>query len=353
MQALGNHTWRLLIENLIWPILVVTAIGFSIFAPNFLSVNNISNIFVNASVLGFLVIGGSLVLLTRNFDLSTESTLGFTAMLGAWLVTSSSIDVSPGVALPLMLVVGGVIGYINGTLVTRLKMNAFIVTLAALIILRGFTYVINDAATIGGLPDPFTFLGSENLIGRVSLAAVLLVLAVVVTQAVLNFTPFGRRLLATGGNPDAARASGIDPGKVMRRAFVINGVLAAFAGIILAGQLQSVSADAGQGLIFQVFAAAVIGGVSLQGGRGTIIGAFGGVLFLAVVDSGLNLVDVNPFLVEPIRGFIILFAVFVDSRKASIRAKRQSRDRAEDSRGSEAPAGPPEPVRGSVGGDPP
>lgn len=324
MNYVRTNWARILIDNLIWLIVLVFAVVVSFFSPHFLSFNNITNIFVHASVLGILVVGEALVLMLGYFDLSLESTVGLTAIFGAWLMLASNAGgsgwkVSAFLVMPIMLLIGMGIGYFNGTLITRLKMSPFIVTLAMLTALRGLCFVISSGQTLSGLPAEFSFLGSDNLISTVPLGVFLVIALYIVVQVVMTLRPFGRRIYAVGGNPDAALASGIDPAKVTRGVYVIAGGLAALAGLILAGQLNSVTANAGQGLIFEVFAAAVIGGVSLQGGRGSMMGAFGGVLLLSAIDSALNLTNVSSFWVDVVKGSVILVAVFLDSQKDRLR----------------------------------
>ena len=143
----------------------------------------------------------------------------------------------------------------------------------------------------------------------------MVIVAYIIAHVVLQYTPFGRELYAVGGNRNAALASGVDPDRRIRHVYLISGVLAAFAGWMLAGRLTNVINNLGQGMIFEVFAAAVIGGISLQGGRGTMLGAFGGVLLLSAINTGLNLMDVSPFWIDSIRGMVILVAMLIEAQK--------------------------------------
>ena len=325
MMGFRRHIPTLL-DNLIWVLLLGVFILFSLLADRFLSVTNIVNILVHASVLGLLVIGLSFTLVTGNFDLSLESTLGLCAMLGAWLVTpagspsnGSGLLLHPFIVIPIMLALGLVIGWVNGTLITRLKMDNFIVTLAMLIALRGAMLLITQGNTVYGTPPLYNWLG-YNKIGPIPLPVIVILVAFALAPIVLQYTPFGRSLYAVGGNKDAALASGVDPDKRVRQVYLISAFLAAVAGWMLSGRLTSVIPNLGEGMIFEVFAAAVIGGISLQGGRGTMVGAFGGVLLLSAINSGLNLMDVSAFWIESIGGIIILVAMFVDAQKVRYRA---------------------------------
>jgi ribose/xylose/arabinose/galactoside ABC-type transport system permease subunit len=315
-----------LLDNLIWILLLGVVVLFSLLSDRFLTTTNIFNILIHAAVLGIAVIGLSFTLLTGNFDLSIESTIGFTALLGAWLAApaggiahGSGWNINPFVAALIMLLVGLGIGWINGNLITRAKMNNFIVTLAMLIVLRGIMLGFTQGETIAKLPAGFKALGHDK-VGPIPISVIALILTFIIAHVVTTYRRFGRDLYAIGGNPDAALAAGVDPNRRVRHVYLISGFLAAVAGWMLAGRLGVVVAGLGEGMIFEVFAAAVIGGISLQGGRGTLIGAFGGVLLLSAIDSGLNLMRVSSFWIQTVRGLVILVAMFIDAQKVRYRA---------------------------------
>jgi ribose/xylose/arabinose/galactoside ABC-type transport system permease subunit len=309
------------LDNLIWFMLLAVILFFSLLTDKFLSAPSLLNILVHAAVLGIMVIGQSFTLVTGNFDLSMESTLGLCALVGAWLVVPAGAPnygsgwmMHPFLAVPVILLLGMAIGWINGTLITRFKMNNFVVTLAMLIALRGAMLILTEGHTVFGTPDLFNLLGGSN-IGPIPVLVIVVIVAYIIAHIVLKYTPFGRHLYAVGGNKNAALASGVDPDRRVRHVYLISGFLAAFAGWMLAGRLTSVINNLGQGMIFEVFAAAVIGGISLQGGRGTMLGAFGGVLLLSAINTGLNLMDVSPFWIESIRGMVILVAMLIEAQK--------------------------------------
>ena len=335
----------ILLNNLIWVLLLGVVVLFSILTNRFLTPINISNIFVHAAVLGIMVVGQSFTLVTGNFDLSMESTLGLCALLGAWLILPAGaptfgggVMLHPLVAPVIMLAFGLAIGWLNGTLITRLKMNNFIVTLAMLIILRGIVLVVAEGNTLTKLPPMFKALGHDKL-GPVPISVIVLILAFIIAHIVMQYRPFGRSLYAVGGNRQAALASGIDPDKRIRQVYLISGVLAAFAGWMMAGRLGVVVENLGEGMIFEVFAAAVIGGISLQGGRGTLLGAFGGVLLLAAIDSGLNLMRVSSFWIETVRGLVILVAMLIDAQKVRYTAPTVTAARVASATPTPGPAG--------------
>ena len=310
-----------LLDNLIWILLIAVVIFFSVATDGFLNPGSFINILVHAAVLGLLVVGESFTLVTGNFDLSVESTLGFCAMLSAWLVlpmgppeNGSGLMMHPFIAIAIIMVLGPLIGWINGTLITRGKMNNFVVTLAMLIALRGLMLLVPQGNTVYHTPPLYNVLGSAK-VGPIPLPVIVVLVAFAVAHVVLKYTPFGRDLYAVGGNKDAALASGVDPEKRIRQVYMISGGLAALAGWMLAGRLRSVIPNLGEGMVFEVFAAAVIGGISLQGGRGTMLGAFGGVLLLSAIGTGLNLMDISEFWIGTVRGLIILIAMLVDAQK--------------------------------------
>jgi len=211
------------------------------------------------------------------------------------------------------------IGAINGLLITRLKMNNFIVTLAMQLVLRGIAYVISMGAIMPGTPALFNWLGGGR-VGIIPISVVFTVVLFALFDYILRNTRFGRQLYAVGGNREAARASGINPERRIRQVYLIAALLAALAGWMLSARITTVPPNLADGMVFEVMAASVIGGVSLNGGRGTMMGAFGGVLLLSAIGAGLNLIDVNAFWVDAIRGFIILFAMGIDAQKVRYRA---------------------------------
>jgi ribose/xylose/arabinose/galactoside ABC-type transport system permease subunit len=311
----------IILNNLIWILLLGVVIMFGLLSDRFLTQTNITNIFVHAAVLGILVVGQSFTLVTGNFDLSMESTLAVCALVGAWLILPAGaptfgggVMLSPYLAIPILLMVGVSIGWLNGMLITKLKMNAFIVTLAMLIVLRGVIMIIAEGNTLTRLPDTFKFLGSAY-VGPIPVAVIALVLAFFVAHIIMQYRPLGRSLYAVGGTKNAALAAGIDPDKRIRYVYLMSGFMAAIAGLMLAGRTGVVVENMGRGMIFEVFAAAVIGGISLQGGRGTMVGAFGGVLLLSTIRSGLSLLRVSSFWIEIMSGLIILIAMLIDAQK--------------------------------------
>ncbi len=297
------------------PVVALAMLVGALMQPAFLTQANLVNVLRQSSELSVVVLAASLILLTGRFDLSLESTVGLAPMLGAWLVTpvvigGSGLDVNPWLAMFAMFAVGGLVGAFNGSLIVALRLNAFMATLAMLILLRGVTIGLSDGKTLFDLPEPFTYLGSAMWLGlpvSVWVAGVLFLVA----GLFLRHHRAGRAIYAIGGNADAARAAGIRVDRVVLGVYIVAGMLAVLAGLMLMGRLASVTSSQGSNMIFTVFAAAVIGRISLNGGRGTMLGAVLGVLLLGIVANILTLSNIQPFWINAVFGAIILMALVI------------------------------------------
>ncbi|MEV0224131.1 ABC transporter permease [Streptomyces sp. NPDC050704] len=281
----------------------------------FLTEQNIISILGASAALAMVVLAESLVLITGKFDLSLESVVGIAPAVGALLLLPAAqsgwgMELPAPVALLAILVVGAVIGGFNGILVVKFKLNAFIVTLAMLIVLRGLLVGATEGKTLFGMPDAFYTLATTTFL-TVPLSVWLAAASFGVAGFVLKYHRLGRALYAIGGNADAARAAGIRVDRVMLGVFVVAGTLAAVGGLLQTGYVGAINANQGQNMIFTVFAAAVIGGISLDGGKGTMFGALTGVLLLGVVQNLLTLAQVPSFWIQAIYGGIILVALMI------------------------------------------
>lgn len=309
------------LRNLIWFLLGAIVIFFTLTTRNFLSVGNFVNILFNASVLGVLVIGQSCTLITGNFDLSIESTLGLSGLLGIWFITASGPPLygsgwmlAPVFSIVLIHLIGLGIGLVNGLLITKMKVNNFVVTLAMLITIRGLTLLVNNGQTAYSVSSAYNWIGLGKL-GPIPVPVIAFLLLFAIGYVVTTYTPFGRELYAIGANRNAAFASGVKPETRIIQVYMIAGLLAAFAGWMLSARLTNAMSSMGQGSVFEVFAAAVIGGISLKGGQGSLVGALGGVLLLTTIGSGLNLMNVSVYWIQAIRGIIILVAMLIEAQK--------------------------------------
>jgi simple sugar transport system permease protein len=298
------------------PAIVLAIIAGALISDAFLTTRNFLNILQQSSELSVLVIAEALILIAGRFDLSLESTVGLPPMLAAWLIVSdttfggSGIGLNVWLAILILFATGALIGLVNGFLVVRLRLNAFIVTLAMLILLRGVTLGITNGKTLFDLPSEFLYLGSAKWLGvpvSIWIAGALYLLV----GLFLRYHRTGRAIYAVGGNPEAARAAGIRVERLIWTLYVVGGLLAALAGLMLTGRIASVVASQGQNMIFYVFAAAVIGGISLNGGRGRLLGALTGVLLLGILQNVLTLSQIAAFWIDAAYGLIILVALIL------------------------------------------
>jgi ribose/xylose/arabinose/galactoside ABC-type transport system permease subunit len=309
------------LDNMIWLILIIAFIGFS-FIPNYLQPRVIISILVHSTFLAILVIGETLCLLTGNFDLSIESTLAFTAMFAAVLMGTDAPTpgwgISAYIAIPAMLLTGMLIGAINGAFVAKLKINPFIVTLATLIVFRGLTIIFTGSQAVIRFSDVYNFPAITN-IGPIPLLVIITLVLYAFFYFITTRTLFGRKLFAIGGDRDAAFAFGMKPDRVVITAYVLSGLLAALAGWFMSAKLDAALPGMAEGMAFDVMAAAVIGGVSLQGGKGSLIGALGGVLLLGSINAALTVAAVSPYWYRIVRGLVIFLAVGLDTLKRQLR----------------------------------
>ena len=284
----------------------------------FFSWRNITNIFKQTAANGMLSIGMFVVILTAGIDLSVGSVLALGMMT---LAVSNAAGVPWPIVLLLSPLMGMIAGFINGIGITKLRMpHPFIMTLGMLFMARGLANLISGGVPYSGLPDPVRFLGSARIyLGefdgtRINLPVVFLftILVYVIFWVLLQHTVFGRRVYAIGGNPDAARVSGINVDRMLIAVYTICGLMAGIAGLIMAGRTNSGFPNAGNGMELEAIAAVIIGGASFFGGRGQVLGIFGGVLIMGLIRNGLNLNDVSTFWQQILIGAIIVLAVFID-----------------------------------------
>ena len=308
-----------LLDNMIWPILVVASIVFAALVPVFSSLGNVRALLYGTTALSAIVLGESLCLLSGHFDLSVGATAGFTAILTALVLTEWLPGLGGGVGIVLILSVGALIGLINGFSITYIGVNPFLQTLAMLMILSGSVKLLS-ASALTGLPESYLYLGDAR-IGSVPVAIVLMAALYAVFGVWLKYSATGRAIYAVGGNEDAAMESGINTTRVVLIVYVFSGMLSALGGLLYTGFLGVAPPTIGQNDVFPAFAAAVIGGVSLFGGRGHVVGAAGGVILLAAVESALVLTGVEATAVDVINGLVLLVAIIVYTMEDRIRQR--------------------------------
>ena len=304
-------------EAALLPVLAVLVVVGAVLNSHFLTVSNITGIGQQISSLGVVVVGESLILLIGGMDLSLESTYGLAPMLVAWLLVPASaygngLMLNPYLGLLILLATGAAVGFVNGLLIVKGRLNGFIVTLGMTILLAGIQDGIVKGQSLFNLPAAFSYLGAASL-GGIPVSLIVAVAIFVAAGLFLRYHRLGRAIYAVGGNREAARAAGIKVDQVRIGVYVAGSVLAAIGGLMETGRVSSVAASQGygEGIIFAVFAAAVIGGVSLQGGRGNMVGAASGVILLGVVQNILDLENAPNYWIDAIDGGVILFALIL------------------------------------------
>ncbi|TMG64545.1 MAG: ABC transporter permease [Chloroflexi bacterium] len=295
------------------PVIVVMMFAGSLVNPVFFTTSNLINVAEGGAALGMVVVAESLILLTGKFDISLQGTFGLAPLLGAWLIAPKAsqglgTEWNPWLGLLVVLLVGLAVGTFNGLLVIKANFNAFIFTLAMSILLTGLQLGWLGGQTVYNLPEAYIYLGAESWFG-VPVAIWLTIAAFAAAALFLRYHRIGRAMYAIGGNLEAARAAGIQVDRIRIGVFIVASLLAAIGGLMQAGRVTAVTAGQGSNLIFGVFAAAVIGGISLEGGRGRVVGALTGVILLALVTNILTLSDVSSTWIDAVDGAIILIAL--------------------------------------------
>ncbi|HEV2414073.1 MAG TPA: ABC transporter permease [Candidatus Dormibacteraeota bacterium] len=295
------------------PVIVVLMVAGALVNPVFFTPSNLINVAEGGAALGMVVVAESLILLTGKFDISLQGTFGLAPLLGAWLIAPRAseglgTEWSPWLGLLVVGVVGLAVGTFNGVLVIKANFNAFIFTLAMSILLTGLQLGWLGGQTVYNLPEAFIYLGAESWFG-VPVAVWVTVATFAAAAWFLRYHRIGRAMYAIGGNLEAARAAGIQVDRIRIGVFMVASVLAAAGGLMQAGRVTAVTAGQGSNLIFGVFAAAVIGGISLEGGRGRVVGALTGVILLALVTNILTLSNISSTWIDAVDGAIILIAL--------------------------------------------
>ena len=291
----------------------------SIISPQFLKGVNLTNILRQLVVVTLLAFGETFIILLGHIDVSVGSVVALTGCL-ACTVVNETHSVVLGVLTACAL--GAAIGLIDGLVVTRYKIQAFVVTLAMTTIARGIVLLYTNGVPVTDLGDDFKLLG-QGSIGFMPISIIILILFFILSWMLLNRTKFGRHVYATGGNVLAARASGIKVNKVVQMAFIYSGFLSGAAGVLLMSRINSGQPAIGVGYEFDAITAVVVGGTSLSGGVGSIFGTIIGALIIGVINNVLNLMNVNSYWQDIVRGVIIALAVIVDVKTKNVKIKKK------------------------------
>jgi len=289
-------------------ILLMVVLAF--LSDSFLTVNNLLNIARQVSINAIIAAGMTFVILTFGIDLSVGSVLAFSGAIIAGLLSRGHPLV---VGIGAGLLVGGLIGLLNGLIITKGGVQPFIATLGMLTIARGATLVYTDGRPITGLPDAFVWLGAGE-IARIPVPVVIMAFVFAASYVVLTQTVLGRYIYAIGGNEEATRLSGVNVAFYKTLAYVISGALSALSAVILTARLNSAQPTAGMGYELDAIAAVVLGGTTLAGGEGGIAGTLLGAFIIGVLNNGLNLLNVSSFYQQVVKGVVILLAVLLDRR---------------------------------------
>ena len=289
--------------------LIVVFVFLSFASPVFLSADNLFNIGAQTAVVAVIAIGMTLVIITAGIDLSVGSVAALAGVLGVMMMSQAGLPVP--VAILGGTLVGALCGLVNGLLVSVAGLNPFIATLGMLTVARGLTYIFTNAVAVFGAPNSFRLLG-QGVIGPIPIPILMIVLVAAAGYVVLARTRLGRYAYAMGSNLEAARLSGIPIRRYLTSVYVISGALAGFGGMIAASRVNSGQPNFGIGLELDVIAAAVIGGASLFGGQGTVVGTLIGAFLVALIRNGSVLLDINTFYQQVIIGVVIWLAVIWD-----------------------------------------
>ena len=309
------------LDNMIWPILAVVILGIFLTVPQtFRNAQAIRLILWGAVPIGLLVLAESLCLLSGHFDLSIGSIAGFSAMFtGMVLGTCPScwgLTTNPWIGFGLIFLIGGSVGFINGVMIGKVGLNPFLQTLAFLIIFQGAKTAM-QTQPVTGLPSTYTQVGASPVFAIAVFLSMFLLLGFI-----LKYTTFGQAVYALGSSKKSAREVGIDTERLIIAVYTMSGLLSALAGLMLTGFVGVVPPLIGEGLVFQAFAGAVIGRISLFGGRGMITGALGGVILIQVVQSALNNSPaVGATQIQMVNGIVLLVAILLYSTQEKIRAR--------------------------------
>lgn len=290
--------------------LLVLCLVMSVMTPRFLTVTNLRNVLTQVSVNAVIAAGMTFVILTGGIDLSVGSTLAISGAIAAVITKSTG---SVFMAVVAALIVGTLIGLANGFIISKGKIQPFIATLATMTVFRGVTYVYTNGTPVSGLSQSFMVLGNDKILG-IPIPVLVMVLIFAASYYILSQLRYGTYVYALGGNEDSSRLSGINTSNIKTIVYVISGIMSAISGIIVTSRIGSASPNAGSGFELDAIAAVVLGGTSLSGGEGSILGTIIGAVIIGVLNNGLNLMNVSPFYQLIVKGLVILLAVLVDKK---------------------------------------
>jgi ribose transport system permease protein len=291
-------------------VLLALIVFFSIVSRSFLTAGNLLTVARQVAMLGISAVGMTCVILTAGIDLSVGSVMGITGIVGALLMTKGGLPILPAVLIT--LVMASVIGLINGLFVAYVRVPALITTLAMMTILRGLCYVLCDGMPVWGLPESFKRLG-QGYLGPIPIPVLIMFGVFAVGWVFLNKTRNGRYIYGLGGNREAVRLSGVYTARIETLVYVLSGFLTGLAGIIMLSRINTGQPKIGTGYELDVITAVVLGGISIMGGEGSLLGVLAGVLIAGVLANGMILMDVSEYYQQITKGLVLLAAVTFDT----------------------------------------
>jgi len=298
------------LDNMVWPILLAVILIFIILIPEtFATYRNLEFLIYSSAALGMIVLAEAICLLSGNFDLSVGSIAGFSGMFTALLITQWMPGLGGIEGIIIILATGAFLGLLNGFSVSYLNVNPFLQTLAFFIIFRSAVTMLSTRS-ISGLPEVYTYFGGGTIFS-IPVAIVFVIAFYGLVWFWLNNMRSGLAVYSIGGDEESAAEAGINTNLMVLVVFVISGTLSALGGLLYTGYLGAATTTLAQNTVFPAFAAAVIGGISLKGGRGNVLNVFGGVLLLATVEAGLVMMRVQATMVNTINGIILLLAILL------------------------------------------
>ena len=292
-------------------VFIIIFIGFSIFAPNFLRIKNFFNIARQIATLGIASVGMAFPLILGGIDLSVGYQISMVNVVCAWLMVNAKVP--PFLAALIALLMGTLIGALNGILIVKTGVAPMIITLGVMNILNGHSYTITGGLPIFGFPESFKVIGQGTIFGRVPISLIIMIIIFVMGWFILSKTYFGRYFYAVGNNEESARLSGINTGAIKLLAHTLCGFLAAIGGLVLLSRTNSGQSSSGSTYVFDIVTACVLGGVSIQGGKGGMYNVVIGVLIIGTLKNGLVLLSASEYTQLMINGALMLVAVIYDT----------------------------------------
>jgi len=312
------------INNKAFLLMVIMFIVAAFASDRFMTVLNLTTVARQISVMAIVATGFTLIFTAGQFDLSVGEVLALSGIVYG----TAALTLPIPLAMIIAICVGATCGLINGTLIRVFKLPAFVLTLAIGMVYRGITFLMTGGASIFGLPDAVVQVGQGTVFGFVPVPTLIMLVVLVIVAVAMGRTIYGRHLIATGGNVEAARVSGIRINLMQLSVYVIAGICAAIGAIVLTGRQGAAVPNMGDGFALDAIAAVVIGGTAMRGGRSKVVGTLWGVILIAIIGNVLTLLNVSPFWQWNVRGAIIIAAIILDNQTDTILNKVREKDAA-------------------------